>query len=198
MKTIVGLLFLALSLMLAGCNLTHQSTELARDDNRKSKNVIQLNTLIIELRKNEANTDWRTVLPGWEPKKVITVVNGDGQKLLAQIASNRGVTISNKGKTSSATVDKAPVPFSLKEQVQIGDRTDSYTVDMLLIPAVTTKTEPMTLTVDMHVQVPHGDLGLSQVLSIPQRHSILVAHALNDNDLQVIIITPEISTGEKI
>lgn len=198
MKTIVGLFYLALSLVLAGCNLTHQSTELTKEDIRQPKNVIRLNTLILSLRKSEANTDWRTVLPDWDPKKVITVVSGDGQKLLAQIASNRGVTISNKGKTSSATTDKAPVPFSLQEQVQIGDRTDSYTVDMLLIPAVTTKTEPMTVTVDMHIQVPQGDLGLSQVLSIPQRHSILVAHVVNDNNLQLIIITPEISTGVKI
>lgn len=198
MKTIVGLFCFALSLILAGCNLTHQSTELARDDIRKSKNVIQLNALIIELRRNEANTDWRTILPGWEPKKVITVVNGDGQKLLAQIASNRSVTISFKGKTSSATTNKTPVPFSLQEQVQIGERTSNYSMDMLLIPAFTTKKEPMTLSVDMHIQVPQGDLGLAQVLSIPQRNSILIAHALNDNNLQVIIITPEVSTGDNI
>ncbi|MEL7630928.1 hypothetical protein AAGW04_18295 [Pectobacterium aroidearum] len=198
MKTIVGLFCLALSLVLAGCNLTHQSTELTKENIRQPKDVIRFNTLILSLRKSEANTDWRTILHGWEPKKIITVVNGDGQKILAQIASNRGVTISNKGKTSSATTDKAPVPFSLQEQVQIGDSTNSYTVDMLLIPAITAKTEPMTLTVDMHIQVPQGDLSLSQVLSIPQRHSILVAHALNDNDLQVIIITPEISTEENI
>ena len=192
---IVGLFCLALSLVLAGCNLTNKSTKLPGDKTHRSEDVIQLNALILDLRK-DTDTDWRDVLPGWEPKKAITVAHGNGQTLLAQIASHRNLTISIQGKTSSVTLNKSPVPFSLQEQSQAGKQTYTYTVDMVLTPAFITKTEPMTISVDMRIQDPQGDFSLSQVLSIPLRHSILAAHALNENTLQLVIITPELSTGE--
>lgn len=184
---IIKLFCLTLTLALAGCNLSNtKSTPTAPEHPEQA--TVRLNTLVLDVKK-PADSTWHLLFPDWDPKKVITVVKGKAGKVREKMASS--ATVSTTFSATTETTNMIAVPVSFHDTDPAGPG-----FDMVIIPGFRHTEGPMTLSVDLHIQDTRGSFGLNQILSLNPGQSLLAARAIDENNLQVILITPEIISGE--
>lgn len=190
---IISLFCLALTLALAGCNLSN-TNDTPITAAHPELAMVRLNTLILDVKKT-TNTSWQTLLPDWTPKGVITVVKGNASEVRNKLASSANVStiLSN----STSTTNMNPVPFSVHETDPAGSGINTGGIDMIVIPGFRHTEGPLTLSVDLNVQDTRGSFSLYKFLSLRPDQSMLAARAIDENTLQVILITPEIISGEQ-
>ncbi|CEJ64490.1 MULTISPECIES: hypothetical protein [Citrobacter] len=189
---IIKLFCLTLTLVLAGCNLSNSKSTPTVPEHPEQA-TIRLNTLVLAVKK-PADVSWHNLLPDWDPKKVISVVKGKADEVREKMASS--ATVSTTFSATTETTNMIAVPISIHDTDPAGPG-----FDMVIIPGFRHTGGPMTLSVDLHIQDTHGSFGLNQIWSLnpvqslrslnPDQ-SLLAARAIDENNLQVILITPEI------
>ncbi|NWJ78864.1 hypothetical protein HX884_04295 [Enterobacter sp. SECR19-1250] len=184
---IISLFCLALTLALAGCNLSNPNYSPITVDHPEQATV-RLNTLVLDVKK-PADASWHLLFPDWDPKKVITVVKGKAGEVREKMASS--ATVSTTFSATTETTNMIAVPVSFHDTDPAGPG-----FDMVIIPGFRHTVGPLTLSVDLHVQDTRGGFSLNQFLSLRPGQSMLAARAIDENTLQVILITPEILPGE--
>ena len=181
---------LAVPLFLAGCNLNSYSPQAERimQDSPVTSpaGTVTLKTRILEVEK-KTDTRWQILLPNWEPKKVVTTVNT--QTLKTSLSAAKHIDIN--AITLSATSDGKPVPLAIRTE----SPGESGEYHFVFTPSVNKTDTSITLGVNMDIQDPKGSFNLHQKVSIPHGHSLLVARALSENKLQIVIVTPQAGTG---
>lgn len=181
---------LAVPLILAGCNMNSHSPLAghAMPDSpvALAAGTVNLTTRILEVEKNP-DSRWQTLLPGWKPKKVVTTVNTQTLKNTLSTAKHIDINAT----TLSSTPDGTPVPLVIV--TESAGETGGY--HFVFTPSVNHADTSITLGVNMDIQDPKGSVNMDQVVSIPHGQSLLVARALSEDKLQIVIVTPQAGTG---
>jgi hypothetical protein len=189
---IISFFCLALTLALAGCNLSNtKPTPIS--PNYPEQAAFRLNSVGFEVKK-PTDASWQILLRDWDPKKVIAVVNQKPNKFRDELAAS--TTITNTFSASTVTPNMTPVPFSMHKIASEPSDTASTGIDMVVIPGFRHTEGPVSLHVDLHIQDGRGAFSLNQFLSLRPGQSVMVARALDENTLQLILITPDIISGK--
>lgn len=181
---------LAVPLILAGCNMSSHTPSagyaMQYEPATVAAGTVNLTTRILEVEKN-SDTRWQTLLPGWEPKKVVTTV--DTQKLKTALSSAKHIDIN--GITMSTTPDGIPVPLAIETQSP-GETTGYHFV---FTPTANSADSSIALRMNMDIKDPKGNFNMDQKIVIPRGQSLLVARALSKDKLEIVIVTPQAATG---
>lgn len=148
--------------------------------------TVTLQTMVVEVKKSP-DVSWKTLLPEWHAEKDIAVLQGDGKAIYQRLAAGGQAVI--KYSNSSVTPNMTALPLVYRDcSDTTGSARSCSSMGLVLRPGFKHTEGPLSLMLDLHMQ----DVTIRQFVSMQPGQTVLAGRALEENTLQVVLITPHI------
>ncbi|EJF0242666.1 hypothetical protein [Citrobacter koseri] len=152
--------------------------------------TVTLQTIVVEVKKSPA-VSWKTLLPEWHAGKDIAVLQGDGKAIYQRLAAGGQAVI--KYSNSSVTPNMTALPLLYRDcSDTTGSARSCSSMGLVLRPGFKHTEGPLSLMLDLHMQDPQHSVSIRQFVSMQPGQTVLAGRALEENTLQVVLITPYI------
>ncbi|MEI7307103.1 hypothetical protein [Pectobacterium atrosepticum] len=200
----IKLLFFTAILVLTGCKLPQPSelkTPLKTKDNIETVTfAVDLKSTIIEISKKPEIT-WNMILPEWNPKIFALVHTGDSDEIIKNLSDKSTTKVLRKLSQHADSMTTASIFLRSKTTPLISSTQHSDLYDCCSIangfsinatPTLIDQAGAITLNMDITLNLNGRFINWNQKTKTYTGQSILIAHAINQNTLQIAIITPSV------